>query len=477
MPRNDVLKVVPAAIVNAVSPYRPPRHLAPVELDLSANEGAVPDAALFSDIALDGVRRYPKDEALRKALAERVGVAADRLVVTAGADDALARAIRSVGAPGREIILPMPTFEMLPRYVSLASATAVTIDWSGADFPEEQVCAAISDKTAAIVVVSPNNPTGAVISKEALVRLAEKAPHALLIVDLAYGEFADVDLTDAALSHPNALVVRTLSKAWGLAGLRVGYAISDPQVIGWLESVGQPFSVSGPALQIALRAVAQQQAVDEFVSAVRQERGRISQQLLRYGIETSQSQANFVYAETPRAGWIADGLAGCGIRIRRFMREGKCFAMRISCPGNESNLQRLLGGLELALDPDGVLIAESATESRVWPAFKITDSVRALSEQAAARLPCAVVGGARPSSPAAVPARPTISSALEEMGTDRAWMFCAKPAEVKAAREANVLPIGVAKGQSREAAGLLEAGASRVIADASELGELFDVRK
>ena len=176
-----------------------------------------------------------------------------RLWVESGAIDRLCRAYL---APGRRIVMPQPTFVMLPYYAALAGAEIDAVPWREGPYPLEAVLDAVTEQTAVIVVVSPNNPNGAVATAADLRALAEAAPHAVLLVDLAYAEYADEDLTAAALSHPSAVVVRTISKAWGLAGLRVGYAVGSPELIAILRVAGGPFSVSGLSLAVAERALA-----------------------------------------------------------------------------------------------------------------------------------------------------------------------------------------------------------------------------
>src|SRR5581483_5290507 len=127
-------------------------------------------------------------------------------------------------------------------------------------------------QTAAIVVCSPNNPTGAVATAQDLERLAEGAPGRLLMVDLAYTEFADEDLTQAALRLPSAVVFRTLSKAWGLAGLRVGYAAGHARLIGWMRSAGAPYAISSVSIALAEARLQHGEArMKKFVKTVRGE--------------------------------------------------------------------------------------------------------------------------------------------------------------------------------------------------------------
>ncbi|MCG3125926.1 MAG: Histidinol-phosphate aminotransferase [Phycisphaerae bacterium] len=348
----------PNPAVAGERPYRVPRVAAPLDLFLDGNEGAVPSMALIDVLHAAGpevLRRYPDAAALEALLARRLGVAAENVLVTAGGDEALDRAARAVLGPCRELLLPVPSFEMFPRYARLAGADVVSVDWPGGPFPIDAVLAAISPRTAAIAVVSPNNPTGAIASEADLRRLSAAAPHALLMVDLAYTEFADVDLTPVALRLPNAITVRTLSKAWGLAGLRVGYAVGPADIIGWLRVAGSPYSVARPALAIAAAAVEQgAAAVDAFVHRVRVEREQMRQHLLGLGAEPLPSQANFVLSRFADAAGVHQRLARGGIAVRRFPdRPGLTDTLRITCPGDAGAFDRLLAALEPAVRPTG----------------------------------------------------------------------------------------------------------------------------
>ena len=188
--------------------YAPARHPAPVDLKLDANEGRPPRdlppaaellAALDSD-------RYPTSAPLERRLAERLGLGPPEVLVTAGADDALFRACVATLEPGRELLVATPTFEMLPRYAALAGGSVRAVPWPDGPFPAGAVASAAGPRTGLVAVVSPNNPTGGVATADDLRRLAAAAPGAVLLLDHAYVELADEDLTAAALEMPNALV-------------------------------------------------------------------------------------------------------------------------------------------------------------------------------------------------------------------------------------------------------------------------------
>lgn len=337
-------------------PYRVPRADAKLDLFLDGNEGMAPDPALLRDLAnadAQILRRYPKAGALEARLAARLGVAPSQVLVTNGADDALDRSCRALLGPGRALLLPVPTFEMLVRYAELAGGRVDRVDWPGGPWPLEAALDAVRPDTAAIAVVTPNNPTGAVASADDLAALAERAPDAALLVDLAYGEFADVDLTRAALELPNALVFRTLSKAWGLAGLRVGYVAGPTEMVDWLRVAGNPYAVSGPSLLLADRRLAGGDGpMQTFVARIREERTRLTALLAGLGARPRPSQANFVLTQVDDAVALRDGLAARGIAIRAWPgRADLARLVRITCPGNSRDFDRLSCALEEVLAP------------------------------------------------------------------------------------------------------------------------------
>lgn len=568
-----------APALRGLEAYRIPRAERPVDLRLDGNEGAAPPDSLLDALraaAPDVLRRYPDATALERALAARHGVAPERVLVTAGADEALDRACRALLSPGDAIVLPVPTFEMLPHYARLAGARAIEVPWPSGPYPLDAVLRAASGdapEAKAIALVSPNNPTGAAATASDIDRLASNAPAgAALLVDAAYAEFADEDLTASALAHGNAIVFRTLSKAWGLAGLRVGYAIAEPEVISWLRAAGGPYSVAGPALALALARLENGAPdVARFVAAVRAERASLAATLRELGAEPIPSQANFVLARFENAAFARDALLGLGIAVRGFPgREPLRDALRITCPGSASVLARLEAALRAALAPEALLLdidgvlADDSRSYRVavvetaksfgvaltladvalakaagganddWsltrrllenrgvaadlaevtrrfeaiyqgtgdrPGLRATESLipaRSTLERLAARLPLAAVTGrprrdavlfleragvlplfrtlvCREDAPRMKPDPAPVRTALERLSVASAWMVGDTPDDVRAARAAGVVPIGVvAPGDDAAAeATLLSAGAARVLARFDELETLL----
>lgn len=351
----------PVNRIGAEAAYRrPPGRAARLQLD--GNEGAHPPVALIDALRAAGpevLRRYPDASAVERVLAARAGVAPEQVLVTAGADEALDRCCRGYLAPGRTLVLPDPTFEMVERFGRLAGAEPVRIPWARDDFPVDAFLAAIDERTGAIAIVSPNNPTGWVATLDDLRRIATAAPSALVILDHAYVEYADRDLTLEAVDLANVVVVRTLSKAWGLAGCRVGYAVASPEIIGVLRAAGGPYPVAGPSLAIAAAQLAGgDEAVRSHVARVREERAQLMRRLAEWNVRTHGAQGNFILAEPGRRARFAhQALASLGVLVRAFPgRPGLQGALRITLPGDERDFQQLLAALEATLAPGALLL-------------------------------------------------------------------------------------------------------------------------
>jgi histidinol-phosphate aminotransferase len=350
MQTTSVSNVVqPAARVATGKAYRLPPTDAVPQLRLDRNEGRPSKAvvAAINQVDADCLRRYPQASELETILARQHNVAPSQVLVTGGGDDALLRICLAFLEPGREIILPSPTFEMLSKYARLAGGQIREVPWTGANFPTQKVIDAISPATGIVAVVSPNNPTGASIAPAEFERLKVAASSALLLADLAYTEFADFDLTPLALQTPNAIVVRTFSKAWGLAGIRCGYAVGPAELIEYLRRAGNPYPVTGPSIAVAMAALENGLAEQrQSIERVRRERAELQTILESHGLAVVPSQANFVFARTPQAESIWRKLLQLGIAVRWFGEQADLKdALRITCPGDEKDFAMLAKAL------------------------------------------------------------------------------------------------------------------------------------
>ncbi|MDJ0764275.1 MAG: TIGR01548 family HAD-type hydrolase [Myxococcota bacterium] len=370
-------KIKPSPFIGEVKAYRPPKIETPMDLRLDGNEGLPPPDELLDAVArigIESVRRYPNNAPLEHQIAEMYGIDPASVLITAGGDDALERVIRAVLAPGREMILPVPTFEMLDRYANLTGCKIVEVPWLQSKYPLDEVLSAITDRTALIAVVSPNSPTGFIATPEDLKTLSAAAPNALILVDLAYIEFAEQDLTAYTLSLPNAVVVRSLSKAWGLAGLRTGWVAGPADVVEWLRAVGHPFAVSAPSIALASeRLRTGKDQVARFVAQVREERTALTALLQKLGVLSPvlPSQGNFVFSRFKDAVWVRDALAGLGIAVRIF--PGKPHlenSARITMPGKRKAFERLTHGLSSALKPEAILFDMDDTLADVTKSYR-----------------------------------------------------------------------------------------------------------
>lgn len=439
-------------MLGEVRPYSPPRPGAPVDLHLDGNEGQPPAPGLLDELASAGpelLRRYPDNAPLERALAASVRVERERVLVTAGADDALERIERATLAPGRQMLATTPTFGMIARYAALAGGAAVEVPWLSGALPVDQMIAEVNERTSLIVVVSPNSPTGAAARPVDLERLSAAAPGAVLLVDLAYSEFADEDLTAAALALPNAVITRTFSKAWGLAGLRVGWAAGPPEVIDWMRAAGHPYAVSAPSLLMALsRLESGRQEMERFVELVRTQRAELGRRLTDLGASALPSQGNFLLATFDDAVWVRDALAGLGIAVRIFPGkvhlEGR---LRVTVPGDEESFTRLCSALRTVLAPEKVILGAASPE-----AFAAPLEARGLEVIRAG--PC------------------DLPRELEIHGDAHIWVVSADAEEIGVARDAGALPLGLREPGDRAAEGeLTRAGAGRCVGEVEEILE------
>ena len=359
-PPLEVARFGISARAMAARGYHPSLPPQPINLWLDANEGSAPPAEWLASIqtqSFSTLARYPRPDALERVVARDAGVSPERVIVTAGADDALERICRCVLEPGTSVVLADPTFDMVRRYATLAGAEVRAFPWLESQFDREALIARIDETTRLIYLASPNNPTGLAITPEDVAAISSAAPNVLFVLDLAYTEFADVELAPVALALPNVVITKTMSKAWGLAGLRVGWAIGPVELIGRTRAVGQPYAVAGASLAVAENWLEDGlEIVQRRVERTKQERRMLESTIRRLGGRPIESQANFVLASFDRADVVADLLASLGIAVRRFGGAGPTASyLRITCPGEQRSFDRLLSALDTALAPQAVL--------------------------------------------------------------------------------------------------------------------------
>lgn len=361
-------------------------------IDLSMNEGDRPPRECFDVLERIGpgiLRRYADPGPLEAAYAAWLGTGPANVLATTGGDDAIDRVFRAFLAPGREMVFPTPTFEMIPACARMARAALVPVEYEWGRLPHDEILAHVNERTGVVAVLTPDNPTGRAFSTESLLRLAAALPpEVVLMVDMAYAEFAAEDPARALLEVPNAVMIRTLSKAWGLAGLRVGFAVGAGERIGVLRGYGGPYALTGPSIAIALDRL--RNGVEEmrtFVGYVRSGRERLAGVIRAAGGTPEPSQTNFVLASFPDARWIQRGMAAQGVLVRHFPHLPEY--VRITVPRNDAEFRRVKRALGcLALRGDA---AHPGPEALLFDMDGVLADVRRSYREAIVRT-CAAFG-------------------------------------------------------------------------------------
>lgn len=335
-------------------PYGAPTDPVPVRLNVNENPYSPPPevvAAITAAVAgvAGEMNRYPDREALtlRQSLAEYVGVTADRIWPANGSNEIMQQILGVFGGPGRTVLSFAPTYSMYPVYARDSHTRYVTAGRRPDHSLDPDVVArALADEQPSVVVVaSPNNPTGGVISSDEVVDLHDRvAPAGVLVVDEAYVEFAPdgssaVQLLDAL---PNLIVTRTMSKAWGMAGLRLGYAVTSPAIVAALRIVRLPYHLSAISQAAAVAALTHRAQLLAPVSEVVHERDRFQEWLAARGIPFTPSEANFVLiGPLPDAHGVFTDLLADGVLIRETGGPGYLRAS-IGTPDENAELRRAL---------------------------------------------------------------------------------------------------------------------------------------
>lgn len=293
-------------------------------LHLDLNTNLVGEHPLLSSVddLVETLTTYPsrRSDDLRRALAATFDAPPDAFVCGNGGDALIDIAFRALARPGDRVAFPWPGFEMYPYFAELRGLEVDRVPLADdLELPLDGLADAGADLVA---LANPNNPTGETVPRDAVLDLADGVD-GHLIVDEAYVEFADqASLAKAALGRPDLVVVRTFSKAHGLAGLRVGYAVAHPETAETLDRARPPFHLDALGEQIAVRALDDPAFRDETVRVVTEQRPRLADALEARGFDPLPSQANFLLAESPVDPFeLADALAERDILVRVFEDE------------------------------------------------------------------------------------------------------------------------------------------------------------
>ena len=319
-------------------------------LRLDKNEGPPPSPALlaqWSAMGAEELQRYAVPDELERDLARRFGLEPEQVLVTCGGDDGLERFAQCYLGPDRALAHTVPTFGVLLQRAAEVGAQRRPVTWFDGPLPTTELLAAL-ESAAALYVVGPNNPTGATPDRAAWEALLDGIGDKLLLADLAYVEFDEED-PSARLVERGALVLRTFSKAYGLAGLRVGYLLGPAARLAPLRARRAMYPVAAPSLAIARAALNQAGGQrSAYVEAVRSERGELAERLRACGLRVPDTRANFAYGLGAEAPHLAERLRALGIWTRYFAPgEGAVEpGLRITAPGNPTDFERTCRALE-----------------------------------------------------------------------------------------------------------------------------------
>ncbi|MBO6512769.1 MAG: histidinol-phosphate aminotransferase family protein [Phycisphaerales bacterium] len=356
---SDSRVVCAADRIGGLRPYSRPVEDPSISLYLDNNEGSPPSDQLLgalNTLQASMLARYPDAGPIETMIAQEFGVDPSRVILTNGGDDAIDRICRSVLGPGDSMLTHTPGFVMIQRYAQLAGSSIETIPWIDDAFPIDAFLQGIQDRTNLVALISPSNPTGRVIDRESIRAIAERARAggALLMLDQAYIEFADDDPIEDVLDLENVVIVRTFSKAMGLAGLRVGYAIGPTRVVEWMRTVGGPYPVSAVSIELAQEAFLGRVDRDPLINRTIDHRSLLTQLLESLGAVVLPSQANFVLVKFQDAGSVYQGLLERGIRVRGFGAEPQLKDMlRITVPADPGNFDFLMNSIRDVLPSIG----------------------------------------------------------------------------------------------------------------------------
>jgi len=344
----------PRAAVLAMPEYHPPlAGREALRLDFNENTFAPSPRVLakLQKLTAEGLTVYPEREPLERIVAAHFGLQREQVLLTNGVDEAIHLLCCAFLDEGDEALICTPTFFMYDVSVGMMTSRLKRVQTDDSlEFPFERFLAAITPKTKLIMVASPNNPTGATVSREHLLAIAAAAPQAVLMVDEAYFHFhGETTLGDVG-SVPNLIVARTFSKAYGLASLRIGMLAGDERLISYVRKVSSPYNVNGVALAVLPEALADDEYLNWYVAQVAAGRERMFAALKELGVRTWPSAANFVLMDIgPRHKELVAAMRARGVLLRDRSSDPGCEGYVRITIGVEEHVARGIAALRESL--------------------------------------------------------------------------------------------------------------------------------
>ena len=354
--------------VRGIAPYQPGKPISELAREMGLDEedivklasnenplGASPRALAAIENVLMEVARYPDGNgyALKSALAQRFGVGLEQIVLGNGSNDVLELVAHAFLSPTADAVFSQYAFAVYPLATQAVGARGIEIPARDFGHDLKAMLEGLTERTRVVFIANPNNPTGTLLDAEELLHFIEQVPHSVLVVlDEAYTEYLPEQVRADSIGwlkrFPNLVVTRTFSKAFGLAGLRVGFALAHPEVAALLNRVRQPFNVNALAQAAAIAAMEDEAFLAHGVEINRAGMAQLTVGFARLGIEYIPSYGNFVCCKVGDAARLNYSLLKQGVIVRPVANYGMPEYLRVSI-GLEQENEKFLQALEKAL--------------------------------------------------------------------------------------------------------------------------------
>src|SRR5450631_583466 len=339
--------------------YRPPlAGRTGLRLDFNESTGGCSPRVMARLHSLDSelLARYPEREPVENEVANFLGLDQAQVLLTNGVDEAIHLLCATYLDPGDDALIVVPTFAMYAIFAQAEGARVVEVRaGDNFTFPSKDLLAQLSLRTRLIAVANPNNPTGAAAAGNVLIQIAQAAPRAAVLVDEAYFEFHGETLIDHTRQMQNLFVTRTFSKAYGLAGLRIGILAGEARQMAMVRRVASPYNVNAAALAVLPEALQDQEYVGRYVAQVRSNREKLQQELGNLGLHYWPSHANFVLVRVGSAHKeFARAFRDHGILVRDRHTDPGCEGCVRLTVGSDEPTQTLIGALRNVVEQLGL---------------------------------------------------------------------------------------------------------------------------
>lgn len=364
MPDTQLAQPRPRGRIRAMKEYHPPLGCRDaLRLDFNENTLACSPAVakVLANISAGALTRYPEREPVEAKVAEHLGLDADQVVLTNGVDEAIHVLFEAYLDQGDELLLPVPTYTMYEVYASATDAGVVKVQ-AGEDLelPMPKLLDAISPRTKVIAIANPNSPAGTVITRAHIEEIARRAPHAVVLIDEAYFHFHGETVVDLIGTIPNLMIARTFSKAYGLAGLRIGVLAGAKEAMAWVRRVLSPYSVNSVALACLPAALEDTAYLNWYVREVLAARAEFEAVLDDEGVRRWPSRANFVLVEIgPRHAEFVERMHAAGVLVRDRSNDPGCNGLVRITIGTREQMARATAALQQTM---GALRGQGETQ-------------------------------------------------------------------------------------------------------------------